>query len=197
MTSWQSTSVFLFTVFTGFLHRAFCGRDLAAIFCAWECPTLPLFNQLSAEHKRMYHEIWGAGVRIKHKEQKPSWQGEPRRNSVRGSKPLWSLAVFQCWCLEKGLSWSGALTLRAAVRRPGGSPLCQPLWRTAFLCTQEYLAVVDAPLVDLRFNPSGCLLLASEKDAATLESNVKMQRWVCSTALSCLALHTWWAPVPS
>ncbi|XP_051053016.1 FAD-dependent oxidoreductase domain-containing protein 1 isoform X3 [Phodopus roborovskii] len=40
----------------------------------------------------------------------------------------------------------------------------------------EYLAVVDAPLVDLQFNPSGCLLLASEKDAATLENNVKMQR---------------------
>ncbi|XP_057623345.1 FAD-dependent oxidoreductase domain-containing protein 1 isoform X1 [Chionomys nivalis] len=40
----------------------------------------------------------------------------------------------------------------------------------------EHLAVVDAPLVDLRFNPSGCLLLASEKDAATLENNVKMQR---------------------
>lgn len=40
----------------------------------------------------------------------------------------------------------------------------------------EYLAVMDAPLVDLQFNPSGCLLLASEKDAATLENNVKMQR---------------------
>lgn len=40
----------------------------------------------------------------------------------------------------------------------------------------EYLAVVDAPPVELRFNPSGCLLLASEKDAATLESNVRMQR---------------------
>ncbi|XP_021027630.1 FAD-dependent oxidoreductase domain-containing protein 1 [Mus caroli] len=40
----------------------------------------------------------------------------------------------------------------------------------------EYLAVVDAPPVELQFNPSGCLLLASEKDAATLENNVKMQR---------------------
>uniref|UniRef100_A0A8C6W217 FAD-dependent oxidoreductase domain-containing protein 1 n=2 Tax=Nannospalax galili TaxID=1026970 RepID=A0A8C6W217_NANGA len=40
----------------------------------------------------------------------------------------------------------------------------------------EYLAVVDAPPVDLRFNPSGCLLLASEKDAAALENNVKIQR---------------------
>lgn len=71
------------------------------------------------------------------------------------------------------------------MRRPGDSPLRQALWRAAFLCTQEHLAVVDAPLVDLRFNPSGCLLLASEKDAATLENNVKMQRWVHSTALSC------------
>lgn len=51
--------------------------------------------------------------------------------------------------------------------------------------------MVDAPPVELQFNPSGCLLLASEKDAATLENNVKMQRWVPSTALSCfLASHT-------
>lgn len=77
------------------------------------------------------------------------------------------------------------------MRRPGGSPFRQPLWRAAFLYTQEYLAVVDAPLVDLRFNPSGCLLLTSEKNAATLENNVKMQRWVHSTALSFfLASHT-------
>lgn len=68
-------------------------------------------------------------------------------------------------------------------------PLCQPLWKAAFLCTQEYLAVVDAPLVDLQFNPSGCLLLASEKNAATLESNVKMQRWVPSTSLSCFLAY--------
>ncbi|XP_034789914.1 FAD-dependent oxidoreductase domain-containing protein 1 isoform X5 [Pan paniscus] len=40
----------------------------------------------------------------------------------------------------------------------------------------EYLAVVDAPPLDLRFNPSGYLLLASEKDAAAMESNVKVQR---------------------
>ncbi|XP_023557269.1 FAD-dependent oxidoreductase domain-containing protein 1 [Octodon degus] len=40
----------------------------------------------------------------------------------------------------------------------------------------EHLAVVDAPPVDLQFNPSGYLLLASEEGAAILESNVKMQR---------------------
>lgn len=51
--------------------------------------------------------------------------------------------------------------------------------------------MVDAPPVELQFNPSGCLLLASEKDAATLENNVKMQRWVPSTAPSpCLASYT-------
>ncbi|XP_063584342.1 FAD-dependent oxidoreductase domain-containing protein 1 isoform X8 [Pongo abelii] len=42
----------------------------------------------------------------------------------------------------------------------------------------EYLAVVDAPPLDLRFSPSGYLLLASEKDAAAMESNVKVQRQV-------------------
>ncbi|KAG3286938.1 FAD-dependent oxidoreductase domain-containing protein 1 isoform X2 [Ictidomys tridecemlineatus] len=40
----------------------------------------------------------------------------------------------------------------------------------------EYLAVVDSPPVDLQFNPSGYLLLASEKSASTLENRVKMQR---------------------
>ncbi|XP_015354498.1 FAD-dependent oxidoreductase domain-containing protein 1 isoform X1 [Marmota marmota marmota] len=40
----------------------------------------------------------------------------------------------------------------------------------------EYLAVVDSPPVDLQFNPSGYLLLASEKGASTLENRVKMQR---------------------
>lgn len=48
--------------------------------------------------------------------------------------------------------------------------------------TQEHLAVADAPPVDLQFNPSGYLLLASEEGAAVLESNVRMQRWVPSTA---------------
>ncbi|XP_012519069.1 PREDICTED: FAD-dependent oxidoreductase domain-containing protein 1 isoform X2 [Propithecus coquereli] len=40
----------------------------------------------------------------------------------------------------------------------------------------EYLAVVDAPPLDLQFNPLGYLLLASEKGAATMESNVRVQR---------------------
>ncbi|KAM6172591.1 FAD-dependent oxidoreductase domain-containing protein 1 [Erethizon dorsatum] len=40
----------------------------------------------------------------------------------------------------------------------------------------EHLAVVDAPPLDLQFNPSGYLLLASEEGAAVLESNVRMQR---------------------
>uniref|UniRef100_A0A2K5ZLY8 FAD-dependent oxidoreductase domain-containing protein 1 n=1 Tax=Mandrillus leucophaeus TaxID=9568 RepID=A0A2K5ZLY8_MANLE len=40
----------------------------------------------------------------------------------------------------------------------------------------EYLAVTDAPPLDLQFNPSGYLLLASEKDAAAMESNVKVQK---------------------
>lgn len=40
----------------------------------------------------------------------------------------------------------------------------------------EYLAVVDDPPLDLQFNPSGYLFLASEKGAATMENNVKVQR---------------------
>ncbi|XP_008066273.1 FAD-dependent oxidoreductase domain-containing protein 1 isoform X1 [Carlito syrichta] len=40
----------------------------------------------------------------------------------------------------------------------------------------EHLAVVDAPPLDLQFNPSGYLFLASEKGAAIMESNVKVQR---------------------
>lgn len=41
--------------------------------------------------------------------------------------------------------------------------------------------MVDAPPLDLQFNPSGYLLLASDKGASTLENNVKVQRWVPST----------------
>ncbi|XP_044114104.1 FAD-dependent oxidoreductase domain-containing protein 1 isoform X4 [Neovison vison] len=40
----------------------------------------------------------------------------------------------------------------------------------------EYLAVVDDPPLDIQFNPLGYLLLASEKGAAVLESNVRVQR---------------------
>uniref|UniRef100_A0A673UBG4 FAD-dependent oxidoreductase domain-containing protein 1 n=1 Tax=Suricata suricatta TaxID=37032 RepID=A0A673UBG4_SURSU len=40
----------------------------------------------------------------------------------------------------------------------------------------EYLAVVDDPPLDIQFNPSGYLLLASEKGAAIMENNVKVQR---------------------
>lgn len=40
----------------------------------------------------------------------------------------------------------------------------------------EYLAVVSEPPLDIQFNPSGYLLLASEKGAAVMENNVKVQR---------------------
>lgn len=40
----------------------------------------------------------------------------------------------------------------------------------------EYLAVPDCPPVDLRFNPLGYLLLASEKGAESMEKNVRLQR---------------------
>ncbi|OWK17259.1 FOXRED1, partial [Cervus elaphus hippelaphus] len=53
----------------------------------------------------------------------------------------------------------------------------------------EYLAVVDDPPLDLQFNPSGYLLLASEEGAAIMERNVKMQRWAPGAAS---ALHLSW-----
>lgn len=40
----------------------------------------------------------------------------------------------------------------------------------------DYLAVVDDPPLDLQFNPSGYLFLASEEGAAIMENNVKVQR---------------------
>ncbi|XP_036602570.1 FAD-dependent oxidoreductase domain-containing protein 1 isoform X2 [Trichosurus vulpecula] len=40
----------------------------------------------------------------------------------------------------------------------------------------EYLAVPDEPPLDIRFSPSGCLLLASEENASLMEHNVKVQR---------------------
>lgn len=41
--------------------------------------------------------------------------------------------------------------------------------------------MVNDPPLDVQFNPSGYLLLASEKDAAIMENNVKVQRWVPGT----------------
>ncbi|XP_019276899.1 FAD-dependent oxidoreductase domain-containing protein 1 isoform X2 [Panthera pardus] len=43
----------------------------------------------------------------------------------------------------------------------------------------EYLAVADDPPLDIQFNPSGYLLLASEKGAAIMENNVKEGAKVC------------------
>ncbi|NXJ07206.1 FXRD1 protein, partial [Odontophorus gujanensis] len=40
----------------------------------------------------------------------------------------------------------------------------------------EHLWVPNEPLIDLQFQPSGYLLLASERGAATLEAGVKLQR---------------------
>lgn len=42
--------------------------------------------------------------------------------------------------------------------------------------------MVDDPPLDLQFNPSGYLLLASEEGAAIMERNVKMQRWAPGAA---------------
>lgn len=49
--------------------------------------------------------------------------------------------------------------------------------------------MVDDPPLDLQFNPSGYLLLASEEGAAIMERNVKMQRWAPGAA-SALHLST-------
>lgn len=45
--------------------------------------------------------------------------------------------------------------------------------------------MVDDPPLDIQFNPSGYLLLASEKGAAVLESNVRVQRWVPGPTIGC------------
>lgn len=45
--------------------------------------------------------------------------------------------------------------------------------------------MVDDPPLDIQFNPLGYLLLASEKGAAVLESNVRVQRWVPGPTTGC------------
>ncbi|XP_066115775.1 FAD-dependent oxidoreductase domain-containing protein 1 isoform X3 [Saccopteryx bilineata] len=51
------------------------------------------------------------------------------------------------------------------------------LFSVSFLRSiNDYLAVVDDSPLDVQFNPSGYLILASEKDAAIMENNVKVQR---------------------
>lgn len=49
--------------------------------------------------------------------------------------------------------------------------------------------MVNDPPLDPQFNPSGYLLLASEKGAAIMENNVKMQRWVPDVASKLLLSH--------
>ncbi|XP_019364543.1 PREDICTED: FAD-dependent oxidoreductase domain-containing protein 1 isoform X1 [Gavialis gangeticus] len=47
--------------------------------------------------------------------------------------------------------------------------------RTINVC-QEHLGVADEPAIDIQFNPSGYLFLATEERAAMLEENVSIQR---------------------
>lgn len=42
---------------------------------------------------------------------------------------------------------------------------------------QEYLGVPNEPPIDIQFQPSGYLFLASPEKAATLEATVQLQRW--------------------
>lgn len=89
-----------------------------------------------------------------------------------------------------GLLFGLGLQAAGEEAKNGLPPFFKSASLRSFSCTQEYLAVVDDPPLDLQFNPSGYLLLASEKGAAIMENNVKVQRWVPGVAsellLSCM-----------
>uniref|UniRef100_A0A7N4PD97 FAD-dependent oxidoreductase domain-containing protein 1 n=1 Tax=Sarcophilus harrisii TaxID=9305 RepID=A0A7N4PD97_SARHA len=94
---------------------------------------------------------------------------EARKNALRvlvvEQDPTYSMA-------STGLSIGG---IRQQFSLPQNIQLS--LFSIEFLRNiNEYLAVPDEPLLDIQFNPSGYLLLASEEKAAVMEHNVKIQR---------------------
>ncbi|XP_062450504.1 FAD-dependent oxidoreductase domain-containing protein 1 isoform X2 [Rhea pennata] len=65
--------------------------------------------------------------------------------------------------------------IRQQFSLPENIRMCR--FSAAFLRTiNEHLGVPGEPAIDLQFNPSGYLFLASEQGAATLQENVRLQR---------------------
>uniref|UniRef100_A0A8C0H8J8 FAD-dependent oxidoreductase domain-containing protein 1 n=1 Tax=Chelonoidis abingdonii TaxID=106734 RepID=A0A8C0H8J8_CHEAB len=94
---------------------------------------------------------------------------EPRRDALR-------VVV-----IEKDPTYSRASTVLSAggIRQQFSVPenIQMSLYSAFFLRTiNEHLGVVNEPPVDIQFNPSGYLFLASEDGAAKLENNVRIQR---------------------
>ncbi|CAM5121034.1 unnamed protein product [Natator depressus] len=94
---------------------------------------------------------------------------EPRRDALR-------VVV-----IEKDPMYSQASTVLSAggIRQQFSLPenIQMSLYSAFFLRTiNEHLGVVNEPPIDIQFNPSGYLFLASEDGAAVLEENVHVQR---------------------
>ncbi|XP_060124352.1 FAD-dependent oxidoreductase domain-containing protein 1 isoform X2 [Zootoca vivipara] len=94
---------------------------------------------------------------------------EPQRNAYR-------VVV-----LEKDMTYSKASTVLSAggIRQQYSMPenIKMSQFSANFLRTiNQYLGVVTQPPIDIQFNPSGYLFLASEDGAAVLEENVGIQR---------------------
>uniref|UniRef100_A0A8C0H7U2 FAD-dependent oxidoreductase domain-containing protein 1 n=1 Tax=Chelonoidis abingdonii TaxID=106734 RepID=A0A8C0H7U2_CHEAB len=94
---------------------------------------------------------------------------EPRRDALR-------VVV-----IEKDPTYSRASTVLSAggIRQQFSVPenIQMSLYSAFFLRTINHLGVVNEPPVDIQFNPSGYLFLASEDGAAKLENNVRIQRY--------------------
>ncbi|XP_039352109.1 FAD-dependent oxidoreductase domain-containing protein 1 isoform X1 [Mauremys reevesii] len=83
--------------------------------------------------------------------------------------------------VEKDPTYSRASTVLSAggIRQQFSLPenIQMSLYSAFFLRTiNEHLGVLNEPPIDIQFNPSGYLFLASEDEAAKLEENVRIQR---------------------
>ncbi|XP_061449187.1 FAD-dependent oxidoreductase domain-containing protein 1 isoform X2 [Rhineura floridana] len=83
--------------------------------------------------------------------------------------------------VEKDLTYSKASTVLSVggIRQQYSMPenIHLSLFSANFLrLINEHLGVVNQPPIDIQFNPSGYLFLASDEGAAVLEENVQIQR---------------------
>ncbi|XP_062995403.1 FAD-dependent oxidoreductase domain-containing protein 1 isoform X2 [Elgaria multicarinata webbii] len=83
--------------------------------------------------------------------------------------------------VERDLQYSKASTVLSigGIRQQYSIPenIQMSMFSANFLRTiNEYLCIVNQPPIDIQFNPSGYLFLASEESAAVLEENVQIQR---------------------
>ncbi|XP_063167528.1 FAD-dependent oxidoreductase domain-containing protein 1 [Candoia aspera] len=89
--------------------------------------------------------------------------------------------AFRVLVVERDNSYSKASTVLSVGGIRQQFSVVENIWMSSFSAyflrlINDYLGVVGEPPIDIQFNPSGYLFLASENEAAILEENVNIQR---------------------